>query len=143
MNSIQIDRILRKIDCYRGVYSSNNIQRFQNYPYALVANTDKMGEMGTHWVGMYVPNSNTIEYFDSFAEPPNPDIEKFLNQFKHIKMNTKKLQSIFDNSCGSHVIYFLVNRCRGEKFDSIVHNLSNSYSDAFVKLFVYNLVKTI
>jgi len=150
MNSIQIARILEKaIDrCFRVVYSSNNIPTgFHNYPYALVVNTDRMGEKGSHWVGMYVLSPTTIEYFDSFAEAPNSDIGKYLEQFKHVKMNTKILQSVFDNSCGSHVIYFLVNRCRGggKSFDSIIRSLSNNtYSDAFVKLFVYNLAtKTI
>ena len=146
MNSLQIDSILSKNrlskKCYKGVYGSDNIKNFHSYPYAIVVNTQKINQPGEHWVGMYVKNDNLLEYFDSFGDPPNNDIEKFTKNFKNVKQNKIKLQSDFDNSCGSHVIYFLIKRCSGESFDSIISSLRNPYSDASVKLFVYNLVKT-
>jgi hypothetical protein len=145
MNSLQIDTILRKNrhtkNCYKGTYGSDNIKRFNEYPYAIVANTQKITQPGQHWVGMYISNVDTIEYFDSFGGPPNNEIKKFTETFKNVKRNTRKIQSDFDNSCGSHVIYFIIQRCRGKNFNVIIKEMSSPYSDALVKMFVYNIAK--
>jgi hypothetical protein len=148
MNSIQINNILKSnrksSRCFKGVFASNNIEvkDDEKFPIAIVANTDKMGEKGTHWVAFFIKNKNNIEYFDSFAEKPNNDIEKFLGKFENVKVNSKKIQSYFDISCGPYVIYFIVERCKGVTFESIIRKLynKNPYADSFVKLFVHNLI---
>jgi hypothetical protein len=144
MNSLQIDTILRKNfhtkSCYKGTFASNNIKNFLTFPYAIVANTQKNTQPGEHWVAMFIQNSNSIEYFDSFGEGPNKEIKKYIDNFKNVKINTKKIQSDFDTSCGSHAIYFIVQRCRGKTFNSVIKALSNPYSDYLVKMFVINLI---
>jgi len=148
MNSIQIDKILSSADlktkkCYKGTFASNTIQKFKTYPYAIVVNTDRQGTPGTHWVGMFFTKPDTIEYFDSFGIwPPNSfDLHKYVGSFKFIKVNKIKLQHSLDISCGPYVIYFLVNRCNGVPFDTIVKSLSASspYADTIVKMFVYHI----
>ena len=120
MNSLQIDSILSKNHhtkkLFRGVYGSDTIKQFHTYPYTIVVNTQKISQPGEHWVGIYVKNANDIEYFDSFGEAPNKEIQKFTNNFKNIKINSKKLQSDFDNSCGPFVIYFITQTFQREKF---------------------------
>ena len=144
MNSLQIDSILSKNShtkkLFRGVYGSDTIKQFHTYPYTLVVNTQKISQPGEHWVGIYVKNANDIEYFDSFGEPPNNEIQKFTKNFKNIKINSKKLQSDFDNSCGPFVIYFIVQRSRGKKFDTIVNRLFDPYNDSFVKMFIFKMI---
>jgi hypothetical protein len=144
MNSLQIKKILQNNrysnTCFKGVYPSNNIPTFSDFPYCLIANTDRYGEPGTHWIGIYVKNSNKAEYFDSFGEEPNKDISTYLKQFKNVDKNNSKIQSIYDNSCGAHVIYFIMQKCQGKQFKNIIDELNNPYSDAFVKLFVYDLI---
>ena len=147
MNSLQIDNILRNSlqtnNCYKGIYASNNIKKQTTYPYAIVANTDKYGTKGTHWVGIFVPDSNSIEYFDSFGETPNNDLKIFLSNYKKIKTNKVKIQNSLDISCGPYVIYFLMQRCKGESFENIIKKLIRyiPFSDTFVKMFVYNTAK--
>jgi hypothetical protein len=144
MNSLEIANILNSnsltAKCFKGVYSANNIPYFNEVPHGIVVNTDKLGEPGTHWVAIYVKDKNSVEYFDSFAQPPNKFIENYLKKFQYLKINKTKIQSIFDTSCGSHVIYFLFHRCIGRPFDSIVKILNDPFSDSFVKLFVYKLI---
>ena len=120
MNTSQIASILANNNItknyFKGATPSNRIQKYNTYPYALVANTDKSGEKGTHWVAMFVRSPSVIEYFDSFGEEPNDEIFSFLSSFSIIIKNISKLQSIFDTSCGAHVIFFLIQRCSGKSF---------------------------
>ena len=141
MNTYQIASILNSYACFKGITPANKIIPYTTYPYALVANTDNYGEKGTHWIAMYIPNSHTIEYFDSFGNEPNEEISKFLSNFKTIIKNTVKIQSIFDISCGAHVIYFISQRCNGKSFKHIIQDLTSPYADAMVKLYVYKLYK--
>lgn len=145
MNSNEIANILSKNrftkECFRGVYSSNNIISQYLFPYCLVVNTDKEGQPGTHWVAIYVNNNKEAEYFDSFGKPPNDEIAKFLNQFELVHINKNKIQSNYDTSCGPHVIYYLIQKCRGNSLNTIIKELNSSFSDSLVKMFVYHLIK--
>ena len=146
MNSIQISDILSNNRIthgkFMGVFAADTLKTFSTYPYCLVVNSDKQSQRGTHLMAIYVPKSNNIEYFDSLAEKPNEQIERFLNKFNHVKMNHKKIQSSFDTSCGAHVIYFIIHRCAGHSFDSIVRGLHEKFpfSDYIVKAFVIKLI---
>ena len=149
MDSYQISKILKKSritqKCFKGVYSSNTIppvKNFVQYPYGFVVNTDKAGKPGTHWVAFYIPNSQTAEYFDSLGIPPHGDILNFLSAYKNVLINSKKLQSSWEISCGPHVIYFITRKCMGHSFKSIINSLStnHAYSDFYVKMFLIKLL---
>jgi hypothetical protein len=144
MNSLEIANILNSNSItnkrFKGVYAADTIKNFDSMPYCIVVNTDKYGEPGTHWVAIYVHDSENIEYFDSFAEQPVENIEKILNQFKNVKMNNTKLQSIWDNSCGAHVIYYIIQKCQGKSLQDVVSALNSPYNDSLVKLFVYDFI---
>ena len=146
MDSHQIEIILRRNNftrkIFKGVFASNEIKLFDKYPYCFVATTDKAGSIGSHWLAFYVPNSRTVEYFDSLGEQPNNDIKSFLEKFKNIKLNKSQLQASYENSCGPHAIYFLVNRCMGKSFDLIIQQLNNPLNDILVKYFIYKLHRT-
>ena len=147
MNSLQIDKIL-KGNCHSkkyfiGVFSSNNIPLHSIYPHCFIANTDKKGTKGQHWVAFYVKNSELIEYFDSFGDKPNSDIANYLANYSKIKSNKEEIQSVFSNSCGFYCIYFIINKCLGVKFDTIIKTLlrTKNHSDLLVKFFVKYLLE--
>jgi len=145
MNTLQINKILSQNrfskDCFKGITPADKIIPYKEYPYALVANTDNYGEKGTHWVAFYVTDSESVEYFDSFALPPNIEISKFLAIFKNVRVNTTRIQAIYDISCGPHVIYFIIKRCMGISFDSIIKQLNHPFADTMVKMFVVRLLQ--
>ena len=143
MNTLQIDNILKRYakDCYKGIFSSNTIKLFDKYPYAIVINTDRFGQPGTHWVCVYVISSNCAEYFDSLALKPNQDIQTYLDNFKFVKRNVHQLQNLYDTSCGSFCIYFLINRCKGMQFEDVIKKLKNPFSDMPVKLYTLKLIE--
>ena len=146
MNSMQIENILKR-NChtkkyFTGVYSSNTIPKLKKFPYCFVANTDKAGTVGDHWISCYVKNSKTVEYFDSFGEKPNEDLTKYLSNFNKIKLNKYRIQHPSSDSCGFYCIYFIVNKCLGVKFKTIIKTLyeTRAMSDMLVKFFVIHFM---
>jgi len=149
MDSIQIEKILTTIPSSRryflGVYASDNLPiNIKNYPCSLVCNTDKQGKPGKHWQAMFLLNKDTIEFFDSFGNPPKDDIKNFVENYPNIFINKQPLQSLIETSCGPHVLYFIIKRSMGNSFKSIINTLNKlRYKDAFVKLYITHLIKSI
>jgi hypothetical protein len=147
MNSLQIENILKN-NChtkkyFKGVFSSNNIPLFEKYPYSLVANTDRQGTVGEHWVCIFVKNKNDAEYFDSLGENANSDISKYLSNFENVKQNRYKIQLPFSDSCGYYCIYFILNKSLNIDFNTIIRTLlsTKNKNDTLVKIFVHTIMK--
>ena len=83
---------------FNGVYSRDNLPKtIKNGAY--IKNLDKYGDVGTHWVALYVEN-NEITYFDSFGVEHVPKEMKRSIGHKNTKTNIFRIQA--DNSimCG-------------------------------------------
>lgn len=141
MDNFKIESILKKhpkaSKNFLGVYCSTNIPFSDIYPFSFIVNTDKCGNPGEHWVACFVPNPDTIEYFDSYGELPNSDISKYLLTFNKILFNCFKIQSIFSDVCGNYCIYFVIQRSSKISFEKILSKLKKlSNPDLFVKNFL-------
>lgn len=144
MNSKQVEAVLKTAKptkkCFLGVFSSNNIpiKTKHHYPHCFVANTDKSGNVGEHWVAFFVKSKEHCEYFDSLGEKPNSDISTYLNSYSKIQINDRVLQLPFSDACGHYCIYFLLSRCSGSSYCEIVDTLykTRSMSDYLAKSFV-------
>jgi hypothetical protein len=144
MNSLQIDRLLSHIPGFVGVFPADKIPDIVHYPASFVVNTDKSGKPGTHWLGIYMPNEKTIEYFDTFGREPSGAIKEFVGQYENKKINHVRLQASYEISCGPHVIYFLIQRSKGTDFGKIITSLaSDDLRDVSVKLFSASLASSI
>ena len=147
MNARQLETILKNTKItnkyFIGVFSSDTIPKIKKYPHCFVANTDKQGTIGEHWVAFYVPDKNTIEYFDSLGDYPNPNISAFLNQFDKILINEKQIQFPFSDVCGHYCVYFLVSRCSGISYCETMDILykTRAMSDLLVKQFVRHFLR--
>jgi hypothetical protein len=140
MNSLQINRILSHVPGFVGVFPADRIPKIDHYPASLVVNTDKSGKPGTHWLGIFMANENTVEFFDTFGRVPSGAIAEFVGQYENKKANRLKLQASYEISCGPHVIYFLIQRSKGVKFGKIIASLaSDEFRDVNVKLFSASL----
>ena len=148
MNSLQIEQILRSHHStrqhFQGCYAADEISKkltTLKYPYAFVVNTDVSKQPGEHWVAVYVCSETLVEYFDSLSEPPNEYIGQFLSKFSTIVKNEYILQNPFTNVCGQFCIYFIVKRCCGFSFFSIVIFLNKlKNADKFVRNFLNMLL---
>jgi len=124
MNELQINKILQRCPKTRGIFikcaPADRMPIRDHYPYAAVFNTDKASRPGQHWVAIFVPSKDVVEYFDSYGDLPNIDIAAYLYLFPEVKRSTQPLQSLFSNVCGQYCIYFVIQRCLGRRYEDII-----------------------
>jgi hypothetical protein len=104
------------------------IKRSLSYDkFGFVMNTDYSYEPGSHWVAVYIDTIDdcSLEYYNSFAEPPDPiflkEIKKLIDAHKlgiYLKFKVNKIKQQAENSslCGFHAMRFLMNRFDGKPF---------------------------
>ena len=95
-------------------YFPNQRLQAPSNSFYFVFNTDSSSKPGTHWLACYYDlPSNTLEFFDSYAQTPNfynLTLPKNLTQ----EINQTPLQSEFSTVCGQYCIYYLVSRLSGK-----------------------------
>ena len=127
MDNSQIDYILNASlkntgTLYLGTYAADQVPaRSPFYPCCLITNTDPSDLPGMHWVAIYYPNPNEIEFFDSCGNPPTAFNFTIRNTF--VRYNPYEIQSLDSTSCGHYCIYFLYERSHKKSFLSIVTHL--------------------
>ena len=137
MNTKQIATILKcdyvTKDIFQGVYAIDQLPSWQ--PGAYVVNTDEQDKPGEHWVAVYQK-----EYFDSYGLPPlDTRLIDFLeNDYQYNKV---PLQQPLSNACGFYCVYYILERARGVKQETIIDVLKNSDSDFIVKNLIFDRYK--
>ena len=104
----------------------------------IVVNTDEADEPGEHWVAIYREDNVPI-YFDSFGLPPFKEaIAHYLNTISPQGWcyNTLCFQSIYQDTCGMHCIYFLISMFTTNSFDEYrtIFDMGSHRNDVFSKL---------
>jgi len=105
MNTIQIERILKGVDNFQGVFS---VDTLPSHPRLLVCNTEPSSKPGEHWIAIYVDErTGRGEYFDSFGRPPRGDFEDYMNRHCTAWIyNRKQLQSVVSSFCGYYCCFY-------------------------------------
>lgn len=124
MNSIELLEALRAIapGCRtRGVFARDRIPIYWSTPSALILNTDRHSEAGTHWIAIVVDKNRHGTYFDSYGVQP-----MFPEYMNRLRVNTRtcewnklKLQCNTSRYCGHYclvLIYFLTRGYTLKKF---------------------------
>lgn len=114
---------------YLGCISADHIDMLKpgkHKKFGFIMNLDPSTMSGSHWIGVYVdftPESGSICYYDSFAEPPDGNfiegIKKLLdNRFWKMKLKYNSVLHQDNDSalCGFHAISFLVKMLEGKSF---------------------------
>ena len=126
----------------KGVYSSDTLpSKIDSYPSAYVCNTDTSHLPGEHWVVFWMDSPQKAEFFDSLGKPPEYYDERFktflmLNSENTVYSN-KPLQKKSAETCGYHVLLFLLLKSRKYSLSYIVQYISRQDNP---DLFVYRLV---
>lgn len=149
MDSLEIDcfmsSLLSKTKCHwLGVFSSNTfpcLSIHDSYPQALICNSDKSGEPGSHWLAFYFTSYSCCEFFDSFAMPISTYSIIFHSALNITHANSKPIQSPFSNVCGYYCIYYLYNRALNCSSLNIYQSFSSSYynNDKLVYKFISHI----
>lgn len=151
MNSIEIretlNRFLPRNVNFLGVYPFDKIpdpnQIRRQAPCCYVANTEPSGQLGCHWVAVYLPTPRTLEFFDTYGRAPTELGFHFPKSF-HILHNSLQIQSNSSGVCGEHCIHFLYHRSHGKtmsRITSLRKHVPHSTSDFLVSKFISSFVK--
>ena len=76
LTNFEIQKYYQNEPRFNGVYSRDNLPKIKDGAY--VINLDEFSDVGTHWVALWVDNSNIVIYFDSFG------VEIILKKLKHL-----------------------------------------------------------
>lgn len=94
----------------------------------VIFNLDPHYEEGSHWIALMIDIPNdVVYYFDSYGEPAEPQIMKFMKEVvKQINENggkgkiieNKKQFQFSDGECGIYCIYFILEMLKNKRFKS-------------------------
>ena len=67
LTNFEIQKYYENEPKFNGVNYRDNLPRIKDWVYVINAmNLDEYSDIGTHWVSLWVNNSNNDTYFDSF-----------------------------------------------------------------------------
>ena len=91
---------------FNGVYSRNDLSKIKD-GVTNVTNLDDYSDIGTHWVGLYVRNTD-VTYFDSFGVEHIPKETKvFIDRSLSITVNIFTIQAYDSIICQYFSIGFI------------------------------------
>lgn len=113
MDTISIREYIRphqRQNVFKGVFPCDSMPHSFRLPAAFVINLSQHDEPGTHWVALYISETGSAYYFDSFGvKPSNFHINAFIKAHaKNVVYNMKQLQHITSNKCGRFCCVFIV-----------------------------------
>ena len=110
LTNFEIQKYYENEPKFNGVYSRDNLPGIKDGAY--VINLDDYSDIGTHWVSLWVNNSNNVNSFG--VEHIPKEIKKFINcplssalQNKNIKTNIFRIQSYDSIMYGYFCIGFI------------------------------------
>ena len=127
MDENQIFQYLRRYRNYLGTYPRDRLGPRLSVNQGLIINTDTASGPGEHWVAIYM--GEKAIYFDSFGLPPlHQEIIDYLDRISPIGWfhNTIDFQSIYQDTCGLHSIYFLCCMFDSQDFGQFTQVFSHS-----------------
>jgi hypothetical protein len=129
MNNRQIGALLEShrttSKSFIGVFASDTLPSNKNIPkpYSMVVNLDPFAKSGSHWVSIYAPKGELMEYFDSYGvEAKVIKIKNYLERPYIFNMNF--IQHPLSTVCGQYCIYYILMRNRGWSMGKIIKSFN-------------------
>ena len=98
-----------------------------------ILNLNTHTQQGSHWICWY-KNQHERYYFDSFGEPPPPELLRYLKTSEELESNAPTIrrsavtvQHYESNECGSLCLYMLKLLSDGIPFSTILSTLVERY----------------
>lgn len=129
LTSVEITKYMKNYKNFVGVYAADQLGSVpaNKSKFGFIMNTEPIRVKHGHWIAVYLDSkdSKSLEYFDPFGLPSNPqfnkDIKKLIDSLKldfylKYKINKVKVQDVRTNTCGWHSMQFLIDRFKGKPF---------------------------
>ena len=117
---------------FNGVYSRDHLQKIKDGKY--IINLDEYSDIGTHWIDLFVLNTN-VTYFHSFGVDHTPKKIKNFIGGKKIKTNIFIIQAYDLIICGSLCIGFINFILEGKSLTNITNLFSPKDLKKMIALF--------
>ena len=98
LTNFEIQKYYQNETRFNGVYCRDNLPKIKDGAY--IINLDEYSDIGTHWIALWVNNSNNITYFDSFGVEHIPEEIKAFIGNKNINTNIFRIQANDSIMCG-------------------------------------------
>ena len=146
MDTLQIIKLFEKNKYVKknfcGIFSVDKLPMTKlRRPCALIINTDESSGTGEHWLAVFLPRTGSIEYFDSYGNPPQDQrILIFLQlNSKSFIHNQNQIQSNQSTKCGLFSMGYIYFRSKGYSMKIYLKFFTKDkeYNDKFI----YSLFK--
>jgi len=109
LTNLFIEKVLKQIQGFKGVFSSDNCPLLKNPGESIIINFDRVNEGGSHFVAIYLQQKNVLKYFDSLDIPLlPPELIVYLKQYSKIYDCSKQIQSFSSTYCGFYCMLFIM-----------------------------------
>jgi len=109
LTNLYIERVLRQIQSFKGVFSSDNCPLLKHPGESIIINFDRVNEGGSHFVAIYLHKKDELRYFDSLDIPLlPPELNLYLEQYPKILDCSKQIQSFSSTYCGFYCMLFIL-----------------------------------
>ena len=98
LTNFEIQKYYQNEPRFNGAYSRDNLPKIKDGAY--IINLDEYSDIGTHWIALWVNNSNNITYFDGFGVEHIPEEIKAFIGNKNINTNVFRIQTNDSIMCG-------------------------------------------
>ena len=87
---------------------------------------DNNPALSRHWLAIVnKPDSQYVEYFDSYGQPPNPVFKDWLNKTgKKIIRTTNEIQALDSQMCGAFCMDYIIRRYLGHDIYDILYDFN-------------------
>ena len=95
-----------------------------------IINTEPASQPGAHWLAVYLPPNQPLEFFDAMGDVPPQSVIQFLRTQDQNSTGyyyqTLPLQSENAVTCGHFCLYYLVHRVRGLSMSTIIQDFTTT-----------------
>ena len=150
MNTREIDAVLKNCKTtqrfFRGTHPADFVPDLADdeRPQAWILNSEPSSSPGQHWTAAFLNTKNQLIYFDSCADEPSDDLQKFLSRFASASKMQFRVQDYFSEVCGQYCIYFIYSLCKGKSFSKFCSKFSRSNlakNDRFIRAWIMKFLR--
>ena len=143
-NKVRKNATTKTQNAFHGIYSIDKLpSSIPSRPFLAIVNTHTHNLPGEHWLAIYIDENKNGELFDPLALPVSNNLIRWLNGFTvKWKTNKRSFQHPLSTTCGSFVLYFILNRLHVSDFERITTLFTSSpfANEQFVRMF-YSALK--
>ena len=124
-----IEYLLQNVKHFDGCFPYDSLPPFPTtFPTSMIINTQASAQTGEHWVALVLTETQCY-YFDSFAQPIQPNIRLYLQPYYNsICRSRTQIQDITSNYCGAYCVSFVLH-----VRDDVSHkNFINCYKSKYL-----------